>query len=344
METTQPEPGVPESSVPVEDEVGPPMPTEPPAGPPWTPPEPPPEARRPMMVVAQFFLVPFLLAAIGTGIVLGVRLLTSDSTDAFGLIRQIRITQGTARWQNAFALYDKLTGDPAARKDPRLVAELIGAYKGIDGKTDEDFQTRVFLLSLLGLLRDPRGLEVIQPAMDDPNGVVAVTAIQAAGTIGDASVADDLLRLAKSEDAGIRKTAVFSLGLLNPRRAAADGLPPTAPDKTREIQEALRTVHRGDPIDDVRWNAALALTRFGDPEAAPTIRLLLDRTHLNEVETRNRLAMPEEQKSEVLINAMMGARELNDPSFRPLVERLAGHDPSSDVRRAAGEWLELVQR
>ena len=184
-------------------------------------------------------------------------------------------------------------------------------------------------------------MPVLMPAMHDRDGTCQVAAIQAVGGIADPAALPDLLQLAASEDAGLRKAAVFALGLYNPRRRASEKLPEIKPAQEAEVLAAIRTAHH-DRVEDVRWNAALALARFRDAEAASTLKEMLDRGHLAQVSATAGSAMTEEMTVDVMVNAMKGALELGDASFRPLLDEIAARDRSMDVRQAARTALQAL--
>lgn len=68
-----------------------------------------------------------------------------------------------------------------------------------------------------------------------------------------------VLKQAGNKEAGLRLMAAWAMGQDN-----------TSP----EFHQALRAL-AGDPEAAVRWNAALALARFGDPAGEPVLRLML---------------------------------------------------------------------
>jgi HEAT repeat protein len=117
----------------------------------------------------------------------------------------------------------------------------------------------------------------------------------------------------RAEDAGVRKTAVHALGGF------------ATPEARAALAAAL-----ADPVEDVRWNAAIALARRRDAAAAPVLLEVLDRAHLDGVS-----GMTEEQRVAALVQAVEAAAVVPDERLRPALERLRDHDPSLKVREAA---------
>jgi HEAT repeat protein len=88
-----------------------------------------------------------------------------------------------------------------------------------------------------------------------------------------------------------------------------------------------------DPTPDVRFNAAVALSRFGDKRAVPVLREMLDRERLQHV-----AGMREDQKEDAMIVAISAYARLAGAAARPDLERLS-RDPSLRVQEAAKEAL-----
>jgi HEAT repeat protein len=121
---------------------------------------------------------------------------------------------------------------------------------------------------------------------------------------------------ARDEEKDIRKAAYYALGEMgnaNAVNALAAGL--------------------ADEVPDVRWNAAVALSRFNDRRALPALREMLDRSRLNSVP-----GMREDQKEDTMIVAMTAYSRLAGAEARPDLEQLA-KDPSLRIQAAAKEAL-----
>lgn len=291
-----------------------------------------------LSVVKQFFVVPMLIALTAVAIFVGVRAMTDDESDPVQLVQELRLQRGTARWQVAFDLNARLTGDAEARRDPRLVAEVMHAYRDLQASQDpDDARTRAYLVTILGTLRDPAAVAIVAPAMHDRDGATQVAAIQAAGALGDRAVVPELLEFAASDDPGLRKAAVFSLGLFSPRRREAEKQPPLDAPLAAQAREAIFAAYRSG-VRDVQWNATLALCRWGEKEAAEGLRGMLDRERVE----KEIVAGDGSLADDVMVNAMKGVLELRDTGFRPILEKIRVSDRSAEVRRAAGTALEAL--
>jgi HEAT repeat protein len=129
------------------------------------------------------------------------------------------------------------------------------------------------------------------------------------------------VKLAGSEDAGLRKAAVHALG--------------SFPDDA--TRTALLTA-ANDPVEDVRWNAAVALARRRDPAAAPVLLQMMDRRHLATIAD-----LTAEQREEAVLQAVQAAGVVADPGLRSALEGLRDSDPSMKVRAAARAALDGKQ-
>jgi HEAT repeat protein len=129
-----------------------------------------------------------------------------------------------------------------------------------------------------------------------------------------------LLALAQDDDAGIRKMVVYSLGAL----------------RAEEARETLRAA-LDDYQMDVAWNAAIALAQLGDAAGKDRILQMLDREFLNTV-----AEMSDEQRSDAMMTAMMGAVLLRDAQLRARLEDISAGDPDLKVRQAAFESLAQI--
>ena len=132
--------------------------------------------------------------------------------------------------------------------------------------------------------------------------------------------------LAASDDKGIRKMVVYALGAL--------------PGDSQIV--TLRTALE-DPEPDVRWNAAVALSRKGRHEGVPVIRQMMDRQYVEQQVKRDvRQDEDRDPVADVMISGLRAAATLKDDALKPSVTTLSQQDRSMKVRQAALEALKVI--
>ncbi len=277
-----------------------------------------PERQTTPFLVLQFFVFPMAIVAVCVTVFVVFGLVASEGKSARDYLAEVRTGGQNRRWQAAFELSKVLQGgkDPAL-KDPRFVSEAVALFQ--ESRTD-DPRVRRYLALALGRLGDPSAVPALREALgeDEADSETIIYSVWSLGALNDAASVSDLVRLAGHQDPGIRKAAVHALG----------GFP--APEAVLALREAL-----ADAADDVRWNAALALGRRGDPAAVPALAPMLDRRALQ----ASGVGVSSEQADEVLVQAVAAAAATRDPGLRPALEALRDGDPSLKVRDAAARAL-----
>ncbi|MBI3932720.1 MAG: HEAT repeat domain-containing protein [Acidobacteria bacterium] len=277
-------------------------------------------------LVLQFFIFPMAIVAVCVAVFVVFGLISAEGKNPRQHLAEVRAGGGLfniKRWQAAFALANALEAErDLARKDPAFVDEVVALYE--ESKEDDPLVRRYLALAL-GRLGDRRAVPVLTKTLDeggrDTDSQTLIYAIWALGSIGDPASAPTLLRLAGSEDRGVRKTAVHALGVFpgeEPHAALARAL--------------------DDAADDVRWNAAVALARRGDGRATPVLLQMMDRAHLSRVEvpsTAGTERLAPDQVDAAVLQAVSSAPALSDPALRAALESLRAGDPSLKVREAA---------
>jgi HEAT repeat protein len=127
--------------------------------------------------------------------------------------------------------------------------------------------------------------------------------------------------MAVDEDKDVRKTTYFVLGEIGDKRGLI------------ALDHGLT-----DDVPEVRWNAAMSLTRFNDRRAIPVLREMLDRARLNEVRD-----MREDQKEDAMIMAMAPYARLAGADARPDLQRISATDASLRVRAEAKSALQSLR-
>lgn len=278
-------------------------------------------------LAVQFFLIPLAVVGITVLVYLGFRtLLIGDQRSAQEYLSEIRYGGANRRWPAAYEL-SRLMADPEVRAtDQSLAPALVDAF---EHSTGDDPRVRRYLALALGRLdrpMPPRAQELLVKALDDPDSETCISAIWALGSAGEPSVVPHVERMYQSEDAGIRKMAVYALGAL-----------PVQAD-TPILRTALN-----DPMPDVQWNAAVALARQGRHEGVPVIERMLDRPYVEQaVRIPSRPDMDVDPVADVMIAGLQAAAALKDERLRAPVTAVSLADRSLRVRQAALDALKAM--
>jgi HEAT repeat protein len=281
-----------------------------------------PERQTTPFLVLQFFVFPMAIVAVCVAVFVVFGLVAGESKGASDYLNEVRTGGANRRWQAAFELAKELqAGKDPALKDPKFVASLVSTFE--EARRD-DPRVRRYLALALGRLGDRAAVPALLTALDPGPGEgesdpeTRIYAVWSLGALGDPKSVPVLLDLARSEDPGLRKSALHALGSFSDEAARG----------------ALATALE-DPVTDVRWNAAIGLARQRDLRAVPTLALMLDRTQLARVE-----GLRPDQAQDALLQAIAGAGALGDASLRPALEALRAQDPDLRVREAARLALE----
>jgi hypothetical protein len=285
-------------------------------------------ARKPLStapaIAVQFFLIPLLVVGATVLVYIGFRSLLSEDRSAEEYLSDIRSGGSNRRWPAAYEL-SRLMADPefVKREEAILAPELTKAFA--ESKND-DPRVRQYLALTLGRLTPPLPVETRQllvEALNDKDGQTRISAIWALGSTGEASVAADIERQYQSEDAGVRKMAVYALG----------SMPVDTGNET--LVRALE-----DAEADVQWNAAIALARHGRHEGVPVLRRMLDRAYVERNVTRQPQARDEvDPVGEVMISGLRAIAALRAADLSEQVRELSTDDRNLKVRQAAIEAL-----
>jgi len=278
-------------------------------------------------IAVQFFLIPLLVVGATALVYVGFRSLLADDRSAEEYLTDIRSGGTNRRWPAAYEL-SRLMSDPSfvKKEEPVLAPELTKAFAA---STDDDPRVRQYLALALGRLTPPIPVEARQlliSALKDKESQTRISAIWALGSTGDLSAAPDIERMYDSDDAGIRKMAVYALGSL-PADVGSDTL-----------VKAL-----GDEQPDVQWNAAIALARHGRHEGVPILRRILDRDYVQRIVTRQQQVDDEiDPVGEVMISGLRAIAALKESTLSEPVKALSQNDNNLKVRQAALETLKAV--
>jgi HEAT repeat protein len=289
-----------------------------------------PATRNPLVaapaLAVQFFLIPLSVDGVTVMLYFDFRSLLTDERTPQDYGVELRTGGLNRRWPAAYELSRQMA-DPKVRRDPAVAMALVKAFE--DSGHDADPQVRRYLALAIGRLDAPwpaQAVADLTKSLEDPQSEVALSAIWALGSSGDASVVPKLQPLYESSDPGIRKMVVYALGAL--------------PGDVQLV--TLRTALQ-DSAADVRWNAAVALSRHGSREGVAVLGQMLDRSYVEQAVKRD-VRQDEDQDpiGDVMISGLRAVAALKDASLKSSVESLSQQDRSMKVRQAALEALKVM--
>jgi HEAT repeat protein len=276
-------------------------------------------------LAVQFFLIPLAVVAMTVIVYVGFRSLLADDRKPQDYLSEVRNGGSDRRWPAAYELSRRMA-DPKVRADRTLGPELVKAF--IAAK-DDDPRVRQYLALAIGRLDPPLPPDAVKEltrTLDSPDGETRLDAIWALGSSGDPAVVSTLQPLYDSPDKGIRKMVVYALG----------ALPGDAQLVT--LRAAL-----ADTEPDVRWNAAVALSRKGSHAGVPVLRQMLDRQYVEQTVKRDvRQDEDKDPIADVMISGLRAAATLKDEALKVPVTALSQQDRSMKVRQAAMEALKVM--
>ena len=278
-------------------------------------------------IAVQFLLIPLLVVGATVLVYVGFRSLLTEDRSAEEYLTDIRSGGSNRRWPAAYEL-SRLMGDPAfVKKEQAVLApELTKAFAA---SKDDDPRVRQYLALTLGRLTPPIPAEARQlliEALNDPDSQTRISAMWALGSTGDATVASAIEHQYASDDAGVRKMAVYALGSL------------PADAGTATLVKAL-----DDAEPDVQWNAAVALARHDRHDGVPILRRMLDREYVERTVKRQQQTQDDiDPVGEVMISGLRAIAALKESTLSEPVKALSQNDSNLKVRQAALETLRTL--
>jgi hypothetical protein len=318
------------------------------------PPVDPPSAR----FIMQLFVIPFLVVvALVCGLLVVYTLfgrIGSGTHDAVEYVRTIRSGNEHRRSRAAYDLASLIHNEPKLAEDPALLGEIAALLGEELNRPPGKARTEVmqFLALAIGAFHtlDARGPSgPVDPvatltkalAPDQPPEVRAAAAQSLSrlaaltgGSLGTADVVPALVEATRAEAPEVRRAASYALGNFDVPEARA---------------ALARVVEDGDRF--VRYDAAAALARLGDPAARPVIREMLSRPDLEAAFSGELKEAPDRTRAQIDAIQREALRSLEAgldaghaalaATVRADLERLA-QDAPPDIRAEARNLLKKL--
>ncbi len=270
-----------------------------------------------ILVVFRFILVPLIVVGVVVFLIVLFGQMALREKTVRDYLYDIRTGSQSERWQAAYHLSNLLANpkkdyETEARKQ---LPEMILIFRNTKGN---DPQIRRYMALALGRLKDPRAVPALQEAMNDEDSQTVIWCIWGLGSIGDKSAVPGIIEKLEDSDSAIRSMSAYVLGAIQDPRA----VPPLQ-------------AHLDDATAEVSWNSAIALARMNNATGADILLKIMNRDYL-----AGFLQMSEQNKEELMINAIKVSAKLGDPALTQLIKTLSGSDPSPRVRDAAIKALE----
>ena len=284
----------------------------------------PPLTKTPALAV-QFFLIPLAVVAMVVLVYGGFRMLLTTERTPEEFLQDVQTGGRERRWPAAYELSRMMSDPDVESSHPRLGSAIVQAFTDSEG---DDPRVRRYLALAVGRLTDPppTAVPALLGGLGDLDTDTKISVIWALASLGDPSVRSAIEEMYRSEDAGVRKMAVYALGGLG----SGDGA-------------VLRTALE-DPAPDVQWNAAVALARHGKLDGMRVLRRMLDREYVERTVTR--VSAPDaalDPVSEVMVSGLQAVGALQSAELAAQVTALSQDDVSLSVREAAMRTLTLLE-
>lgn len=228
-----------------------------------------------------FVLVPLVIVLSIVGILWLGWYLTYDRKTVADYARELRSEDRTVRWQAALGLIETNQADESllpVLEDMLATSDEDQSLQGVVWTTRDMLKTpeerkvnlRWYAAAALGKIGGERATLRLIELLKDPEDGVRFYSAHGLGRVRDPRAVPPLVEMLESDpDGGARAAAVWALGEIG------------AASEDAEAREAVARAHGADAETDVRWNAALALARFGDRDAIPTLREMMNSDNPN---------------------------------------------------------------
>ena len=321
-------------------------------------------------LIVRLFVIPLIIVALAVGVMFLISLMAGGTPTMEEALKRLENPGGnrTADWligpaskqryMDAKTLVDQMKAGMNEAERIKLADGLVNILQ--NHTRDGEGEIRHFLLLALGRVwqRDPsqppmtcdaaaasrrKVLGVLSSYADDKDIAARKAALLATVYLAGYPEAREAIPLLVTklgdgnEDLDVRMSAATALGPV---------ALPTDVNVIDALQSAMRNADERNA--ELEWSAALSLAQLGQVDVAPTIMKLLSREELAGLKYYDRESDPKNpsfrtlsdlEQQRILINTMIGARNLQSPEVQQQLRKLAESDPSPRVRAAGKELL-----
>ena len=272
------------------------------------------------VIVHSFFVVPFLVAALGVLLFFVWSLLTYEPKGPEEFLADVKIGGATKRWQSAYELSKQLADPDAEPVSDRFVAEMASTYEY--AVNDPNPRVRQYLLRAMGQTGHPSFMGTISSALNETDENVVADAVYALSFYDNPDNSRLIDQMASHASPLVRNRTAIALGEM----------------KSAKNENSLQSL-LSDPEPNVRWNAAVSLAKHGDASGRHELLNLLDRSYFSQFEGVDRY-----EKEQAMMVAVKAASLLNDYEVNQALRRLSEEDENLKLRDMARKALNPKDR
>ena len=207
-----------------------------------------------------FFLIPLMITIFGVLFFFLFKMLTYEEQDPYYLLNNIKSGSLTKRWQSAYELSNLMTDPDRIPEDQFFVNQMITMY---ENSIHDDSRVRTYLALAMGQTGNIVFGDILLDGLNDENIENRIAAIKSLGAIQYTEAASYLNNLVLSDSSQQeRLAAIISLGQIKDQSS----LP--------ILEKALN-----DEEANIRWDAAISLTKMNSNKGIGIIKKLLSRKY-----------------------------------------------------------------
>ena len=207
-----------------------------------------------------FFLIPLMITIFGVLFFFLFKMLTYEEQDPYHLLNNIKSGSLTKRWQSAYELSNLMTDPDRIPEDQFFINQMITMY---ENSIHDDSRVRTYLALAMGQTGNMIFGDVLLNGLNDENIENRIAAIKSLGSIEYTKSVPYLNKLVISNNSQQeRLAAIISLGQIKNKSSIPI------------LEKALN-----DEEANIRWDAAISLTKMNSDKGIHIIKKLLNRRY-----------------------------------------------------------------
>ena len=263
-----------------------------------------------------FFLIPLMITIFGVMFFFMFRVLTYESSSPVEYLTDVQYGAASKRWQAAYELSKLLSNPDLVPLDRNFQDRMISVY---EHSIHDDPTVRMYLALAMGRTGQNIYGETLIDGLRDKDLGSRVAAIKALGNISYKPAIEKLVRFTKiDKSVNERLSATISLGNM----------------EDKSVIPFLENL-LNDEEPNVRWDASIALAKYGNKSGVNVINNLLDRRYYDQFKE-----VDSEEKVQAILIAIKAAGKITSIKLVENLLKLATLDPNMKIRDSAIKTLD----